>query len=164
MRITLIAAISEDGFISEGQGIPWSLPLDHRHFRRCTADQWLLLGRRTFEEMTGWFQGHTPLVLSHRPLPAPWQKNQIHSVTEAVDRCVAAGVDNLWVIGGSSVYAAAMPLATHLSLTHVATRLGSGIPFPAISDGEWQVTSRQHYPLARDHSHAFDIIEYQRGL
>jgi len=73
-RTIIIAAVSADGFISRGTGVPWDLPEDRQHFRRLTQGQWLFLGRRTFEEMLGWFKDHHPVVLTRRPLLPPWGK------------------------------------------------------------------------------------------
>jgi hypothetical protein len=75
--ITLIAVLSEDGFISSGTGVPWDLPADKAHFRAYTAGKWLLLGRKTYEEMLGWFRDHTPLVLTRQ-----------EDYTPPVGRCV----------------------------------------------------------------------------
>ena len=33
MKVTLLAAVSADGFISTGKGVPWHLPADKAHFR-----------------------------------------------------------------------------------------------------------------------------------
>lgn len=145
-RVILIAAVSTDGFISTGTGVPWDLPADRTHFRRLTAGKWLLLGRRTFEEMRGWFRDHHPLVLTRRPLPEPWQDAGVTSAAEAVARAAAAGAPELWVCGGSSAYAEAMPLADEIVLTRVADTLGAGAPFPAIDPSLWQETRRAQPP------------------
>lgn len=141
-RVILIAAVSADGFISPGTGVPWDLSEDRAHFRRLTAAQWLLLGRRTFEEMLGWFRDHHPLVLTQRPLPSPWQGTAVTSAAEAVERAHRAGAKELWVCGGSSAYAEAMPLADELVLTRVADDLGDGVRFPEIDPTVWQETRR----------------------
>lgn len=140
VRVVLIAAVSRDGFISRGRGVPWDLPADREHFRRCTAGQWLLLGRRTFEEMTGWFRdGHVPLVLTRREMVEPWAASGVRSVEEAVARAAEGGARELWVCGGGSVYEAALPWAEEVILTEVDDCLGAGVPFPALEGPEWEV-------------------------
>ena len=67
-QLTLIAAIDQNRLLANEHRIPWHLPRDIAHFRNYTKEKWLLLGRRTFEEMRGWFRaGHTPLVLTRHP-------------------------------------------------------------------------------------------------
>ncbi|WP_172683075.1 dihydrofolate reductase [Verrucomicrobium spinosum] len=64
-ELTLIAAVDENLLLATAQGIPWKLPDDVAHFRAYCAGKWLLLGRHTYEDMTGWFKpDQHPLVLT----------------------------------------------------------------------------------------------------
>ena len=160
--LTLIAVVSADGFISSGQGVPWNLPRDKEHFRRTTRGQWLLLGRRTYEEMIGWFADHHPLVLTRDPAFIPAVGETVSSVEEALQAAAAGGAGELFVCGGGGAYAAAMPYADRLSLTHVDSTLGSGVPFPTVDPGEWQQTSRQDFPADSTHAQALSFATYER--
>lgn len=162
-RLTLIAAVSADGFISRGRGVPWDLPADRAQFRERTMNRWLLLGRRTYEEMTGWFRpGHVPLVLSREAalkLPAG---RVVASVAEALRLATDAGAAELVCCGGAEVYAAAMPHARALVITHVQQALGGGLPFPVISPREWEPVMHQNHARDDEHACAFEVVAYQR--
>ncbi len=162
LKVTLIAAVSEDGFISRGTGVPWDLPDDVAHFRQRTAGRWLLIGRRTYLEMRGWFIDHHPLVLSNNPkrLPPPGQR--VGSVHEALHLASAANVEDLVVVGGGETFRAAMPYATCLDLTMVHTRLGKGIPFPPIDPEAWQEVTKTPHPADDRHRLAFTFTEWRR--
>lgn len=161
MIITLIAAVSEDGYISRDKGIPWHLPADIAHFRNYTADKHLLLGRTTAEEMRDWFQpGHTPIVMTRsRELALPGTR-QAASMEDAV--ALAQGAAELVVCGGASIYEAAMPWAHQLVITHVKTNLGSGKRFPDFTPEEWFPISQVAHPADHQHEHPFQIVTYQR--
>lgn len=162
MIVTLIAAVSDDGFISRDRGIPWHLPDDIAHFRQSTTGKHLLLGRVTAQEMAGWFRDHhTPLILSRASIcEVPPGGRVVHSVNEAIQASSAAG--SLMVCGGAEVYAAALPFATHLLLTHVHTALGAGRSFPRFTPSEWVTVPRLHHPADARHAHPFSIVEYRR--
>lgn len=160
--LTLIAAVSTDGFISTGTGVPWNLPRDKEHFRRTTRGQWLLLGRRTYEEMSGWFADRHPLVLTRNPTFFPPVGETVASVAEALRCASAGGAGELFVCGGGAAYAAAMPCADRLMLTHVDSILGSGVPFPAVHPAEWQLTSSQDFPADPDHPQGLRFATYDR--
>jgi dihydrofolate reductase len=157
--LTLIAAVSEDGFISRGQGVPWKLPADVAHFRAYTTGKWLLLGRRTYEEMLGWFRDHMPLVLSRDQEFVTTIGQRVSSIAEALQRTAA---DELVVCGGAQAYALAMPLADRLVLTQVQTHLGDGVPFPEIDWSEWTEISREPHTADAEHAHAFEIVTWER--
>ncbi len=160
--LTLIAAVSADGFISTGTGVPWHLPRDIEHFRRTTRGQWLLIGRSTYEEMLGWFENHRPLVLTRDAAFTPPIGQTVASVAEALLVAGEGGAAELFVCGGGGAYAAAMPWADRLILTHVDSTLGSGVPFPPVNPSEWRMTSRQDFPADADHAHAHQFAAYER--
>ena len=160
--LTLIAAVSADGFISTGKGVPWNLPRDKEHFRRSTRGQWLLLGRRTYEEMRGWFQGHHPLVLTSDETFTPPLGAAVSSVEEALSVAGKGGAQELFVCGGGGAYAAAMPLADRLMLTQVDTILGGGIPFPAVPPERWQAVSQQAFPADAENMYGMIFANYER--
>jgi dihydrofolate reductase len=163
-HLTLIAAVSADGFISRGQGVPWDLPLDRAQYRAYTENKWLLIGRRTYEEMLGWFKsGHHPLVLTRARQISPEaaiSPQVVYSISQAL--LIAQNQPELVCCGGAEIYAAAMPYAQRLVITHVHEFLGSGLPFPPISLREWEPVSRKSHVTDADHAFAFDIVTYQR--
>jgi dihydrofolate reductase len=164
-HLTLIAAVSADGFISRGKGVPWELPLDKAHFRAATRDKWLLLGRRTFEEMRGWFQpGHHPLVLTRDDRLSVPGGQTVNSVTEAVRLASDAGESELVCCGGAEIYAAAIPHAQRLVITHVHEILGGGLPFPVISPREWEAVTRHAHAVDAQHAFDFEMVTYHRVM
>lgn len=132
------------------------------HFRRTTRGQWLLIGRRTYEEMLGWFETHHPLVLTGNPAFIPPTGQSVANVAEALQAAGAGGATELFVCGGGGAYAAAMPLADRLILTHVESTLGSGVPFPALHPGEWRLASRQDFPADAEHAYGHQFATYER--
>ena len=162
MKITLIAAVSDDGFISRGTGVPWDLPLDKAHFRSRTAGKWLLVGRTTYQEMTGWFSDHRPLIVSQNAAFVPAVGQRVGSAREGVEAARAAGAQELMVIGGGQLYTAAMPYATHLDLTRVHDCLGGGVRFPVMDFAEWRLVSEVPHAADEGHRQAFTITEWER--
>jgi dihydrofolate reductase len=159
MEVSLIAALSQDGFISRDQGLPWHLPRDIAHFRSYTAGKSLLIGRRTYEEMQGWFQPrHSVYVLTRQLLPPAPQTDlsitPVYSVETALTLASQQHAEELVVCGGSACYHASMPYATRLLLTYVADLLHSGLPFPPYSAEDWQLMSDTPYPVDSQHAYA----------
>lgn len=161
--LTLIAAVSADGFISRGEGVPWDLPADKQQFRDYTRGKWLLLGRKTYEEMLGWFSaGHYPLVMSRDAAFIPFVGQRVAHVTEALSLAEQAHQTELVVLGGSGAFDAAMPLADRLILTHVDEVLGSGAAFPEVVATDWEPVSRFAHEVDGHHAWRFEIVTYQR--
>ena len=157
-----IAAVSADGFISRGTGVPWVIEADRQHFRRATQGKWLLLGRRTFEEMEGWFTDHHPLIVTRSPEFLPSVGQPISTIAEALEVVERQGADELWVCGGAATYAEAWPWVQKAVITQVDDELGTGLPFPPICDEAWEVESRQSLPRSAASEPAAEVITYRR--
>lgn len=142
--------------------MPWDLPRDKAHFRRATRGQWLLIGRRTYAEMIGWFRDHHPLVLTHDRDFKPPVGQRVGSVEDALRSAGDAGAHELVVVGGSGPFDAAMPLADRLIITHVETILGGGVPFPAILPERWQVVSWDEFPADAENKYSMAFATYER--
>ena len=68
------------------------------------------------------------------------------------------------VIGGGEVYALALPMATHLHLTHVDTLVDNADAFfPAFDANDWRVVSREAHPIDDKHALAFEFVDYERA-
>lgn len=165
-ELTLIAAVDENLLLATAQGIPWKLPDDVAHFRAYCAGKWLLLGRRTFEEMTGWFKpDQHPLVLTSACGYDPKPGRDVASVPQALALAEAAGQDELVCIGGGQVFATAMAHATRLVITHIHHTFepgGQPVHFPSISGDTWEEKSRQEHPADDRHAWPFAFVEYVR--
>lgn len=166
-KLTLIAAIDENRLLADEKGIPWRLPRDVQHFRAYAEGKWLLVGRRTFEEMRGWFNAsHTPLVLSSRCGLNPQGARGIDSIPHALALAGAAGQRELVVCGGGQTYAAALPYADKLVLTVVGHRFAAGekpVYFPAWNQSEWQLRSSETHSADGDNAWPMCIQAWVRA-
>ncbi|MEJ2433140.1 MAG: dihydrofolate reductase, partial [Pseudolabrys sp.] len=66
------------------------------------------------------------------------------------------------VIGGSEVFAAAMPLAARLEITHVHSDTQGDVSFPRIDPAVWREASRTEHPAGPHDEAAFDVTVYVR--
>ena len=159
--LTLIAAMDEKRLLADERGIPWHLPRDIAHFRDYTQGKWLLLGRKTFEEMQGWFRdGHYPLVLSARCGWDPHIGRLVCSVPHALALAEAAGVEEIVCCGGAQTYAAALPYAHKLVLTTVHARIeprSAAVYFPSWTEHAWREKTRTAHIPDAEHAHGFTI-------
>lgn len=164
--LSLIAAIDENRLLANEHRIPWHLPRDIAHFRHATRDKWLLLGRKTFEEMLGWFRpGHTPLVLSGQCGWDPPIGRLVSSVPHALALAESAGEETLVCVGGAQTFAAALPYADELVITTVHHRFAPGaqpVYFPAWDTEEWRKRREEHFAADAENAHDFTITVWHR--
>ena len=74
-RVTMVAAVAENGVIGLGGDIPWHLPEDFGHFKRTTTGHVLIMGRTTHEGIGRPLPGRTTIVLTRDPA---WSDDGVH--------------------------------------------------------------------------------------
>ena len=130
MRVGLIWAQAANGVIGAGGGIPWHLPEDLARFKALTMGETVVMGRATWESLPDAVRplpGRTNVVLTRR---LGW-----HAPGAMVARSIEAALDtpdDVWVIGGESVYRAALPYADLLVVTEIDEEFAGDTRAPEI--------------------------------
>ena len=66
MKVSLIAAVAQNGVIGRDGDLPWKLPADLRRFRELTTGHHIIMGRKTHASIGRALPQRTNLVLSRR--------------------------------------------------------------------------------------------------
>jgi dihydrofolate reductase len=151
--VTLVAAMARDRVIGRDNALPWHLPADLAHFKRLTLDKPIVMGRRTWESLPGLLPRRRHIVISRNPGFQPPQCEVVGSPEAALE--AAAGVPEIMVVGGASIYRAMLPLAQRMQLTLIDADIAGDTRFPAWESSEWLEISREH--RSRDDNNAFDL-------
>lgn len=161
MRIGLVAAVARNGVIGRGGELPWRLPDDLAHFKKVTLGKPVVMGRRTYESIGRPLPNRLNLVLSRSAKEIPGC-TVVRSADEAIAAAEAKGARELWVIGGEAVYAAFLPRADVLELTHVDAEVEGDARFPRFERGAWREAGASDHPVDPRHAHPFRIVRYER--
>ena len=164
-KFSMIAAHDDNRVIGSRPGIPWQMPRDKKHFRAYTAGKAMLLGRRTFEEMNGWFTDQRPMVVTRQESYTPTEDYPVavvESVEAAIHLAQTHDEQELVVAGGAQIYELALPFATDLLITEVHGNFEGDAYFPELPADEWEEVSREHFPADENHSHAMSFVRYFR--
>ena len=138
MPVTIVAAVARNGVIGVDGGLPWHLPDDLRRFKELTLGHVLVMGRKTYESIGHPLPGRTTVVVTRS---AEWDPGSgevvvASGVPEAIEAAAAID-DEVFVVGGAQVYAAALPLADRLELTFVDDEPEGDTTFPAVAWDDW---------------------------
>ncbi len=160
MRLTIIAALADNGVIGRSGTLPWHLPDDLRRFKSLTMGRPILMGRRTFDSIGRPLPGRRNLVLTRgtRPLPAGVQG--VASLEAALEAC--AGEPELCVIGGAEVYRQVLPRADRLELTRVHATIDGEVTFPQFQPEQWREVARVEHAADDRHAYAMTFITLER--
>lgn len=144
MIISLIWAMNDARVIGIENRLPWKLPADMQWFRRHTLGKPVIMGRSTFESF-----GAKPLperlniVVSQNNSYKPDGALVAGSLDDAIKQ--AGDVDEIMVIGGSSIYEQMLPRADRLYMTIVHADVKGDAWFPIFDRDAWQIIEEEHH-------------------
>lgn len=159
-RLSIIAAVAENGIIGRDGDMPWKLSTDLKRFKALTTGKPVVMGRKTFASIG-------------RPLP-----NRLNIVVTRDDAFAAEGVtivpdldaalaaaglaEDVMVIGGGEIYRAFIGRAERLYITHVAAAPDGDTSFPVIDPAIWMVVSSEDVPAGPADSASSRFVIYTR--
>jgi len=125
---------------AQGQ-IPWHVPEDFRHFKALTVGHPIIMGAHTWESLPKKpLPGRTNIVLAKDPAVTSLAEGLItcDSLPAALQAgATAPGGDQIWVIGGETVYRQTLPLADRVELTEIDLVVPGDTFAPVLDPSDW---------------------------
>jgi dihydrofolate reductase len=157
-RIYLVAAVAANGIIGAAGQLPWRLPEDLQHFKHLTMGHPVIMGRRTWESLGRPLPGRENIVVStRRGYEAPGAA-VASSLDAALALCIGEPV--AFVIGGTRLFEAALPLASGLVMTEIKRDYAGDAWFPQYDRSRWRESQREAH-TAMDGTR-FDFVLYEK--
>ena len=151
--ISLIWAMTEDHLIGNGDKIPWHIKEDLLYYKNKTAEKTVLMGEATYKSLKGYY----------KTKPLPYGKIYVASVDDALvldDAIVINNVvaflkdfkEELWVVGGATIYNLSLPYADRLYISFIKGKYIGDKYFPKFDINNFKLiweeeTIQVHYTI-----------------
>lgn len=151
--INLIWAMTKDNLIGKGNLMPWHIKEDLVYYKNKTAGKTVVMGEETYYSLKGYYKT--------RPLPYgtiyvaslnPDLKLDDAIVINDLIGFVTSYKDELWVVGGATIYKLTLPYADRLYISFVKGNYEGDKYFPQIDYSNYKLiwdneTDLVHYTL-----------------
>jgi len=136
----LIVAYDQNKVIGFNNEMPWHFKEDLAYFKKTTLNHTVLMGRKTYESI---------LAMIKKPLPN--RKNivvsnsliddnvEVISDLESFLKTHKDSEEIIFVIGGASIYKAALPYAKRLYITHILDSYEGDTFFPDWDENAFKI-------------------------
>ncbi|MCR4765180.1 MAG: dihydrofolate reductase [Bacteroidaceae bacterium] len=160
--IAIIAAIDKNNALGFKNKLLFYLPDDLKRFKALTTGNTVVMGRKTFESLPkGALPNRRNIVLSRSNILTLPGAEVYASLEEALKHC--DDNEQVFIMGGASVYKQAMPIADRLYMTEIdATAKEVDVYFPTIDHELWQVTKRDVRHADDRHPYDFAFVDYEK--
>jgi dihydrofolate reductase len=140
--LSMVVAIGDNGAIGKDGKVPWRIPEDLKHFKSVTMGHAIIMGRKTWDEVGKPLPGRRNLVVT-RNAALVLEGAEVFTSLEAAIAAARTTDPEPFVIGGSVLYALAMPLATRIHLTEVHRTVEADTFFPPFDRSAWREVERR---------------------
>jgi len=159
--ISIIVAVSEDWGIGKDNELLWNISEDLKRFKRLTSGNTVIMGKKTWDSLPRRpLPGRTNIVLTDDPDEIIEGSVTAYSIEDALDKCKKS--DDIFVIGGGSVYRQFMPIADRLYITHIHKKAPADVYFPEIDPKIWKVAEKEDFEAGETNPIAYSYVIYIR--
>ena len=151
MKISLIAAKSENNVIGNGAIIPWAVKGEQLIFKALTFHQWVLVGRKTFASM-GVLPNRKYAVIT-RSTTFEKQKNVIpfNGIETALAE-LSKITDTVFIAGGGQIYTNSISEVDVIHVSTIHKKVAGDIYFPEIPENFTKIFT-QHFTSNIDYTY-----------
>ncbi|MBE6827966.1 MAG: dihydrofolate reductase [Ruminococcaceae bacterium] len=135
MSVSIIAAVGKNLELGKDNDLIWHFKEDMKFFRETTTGHTVIMGRKTFDSLPGALPNRRNIVISRNKNLLLEGAEVVPSVEKALK---AADGDEIFCIGGGSIYSAFLPIADRLYLTEIDAECDSAdIYFPKFDKNDY---------------------------
>lgn len=151
MRLSLISAKSENSVIGNGPDIPWAAKGEQLLFKALTFNQWLLVGRKTFESM-GVLPNRKYAVISRTGISNVPEGAMLYSSVESALEELKKITDQVFVAGGGQIYKSLISKVDTIHLSTVHIEVTGNVYFPEIPKS-YELVYEQYFKSNIDYTY-----------
>ena len=134
--MNIIVAVDKHWAIGSRGQLLVSIPHDQKRFREMTLGKVIVMGRKTLESLPGGqpLYGRTNVVLSRNPEYQVKGAEVCHSMEETLSFLKAYPSEDIYIIGGGSIYEQFLPLCDRAEVTWLDFAYDSDKGFPNLEE------------------------------
>ena len=155
--MNLIVAVDNNWAIGNKNELLIRIPNDMKHFREETTGKVVVLGRKTLETFPQGLplKNRTNIILSKDKNYKVKDAIVVHSIKELLEELKNYPDENIYIIGGDSVYRQMLPYCDVAHVTKIEHAYEADAFFTDLDvDPEWEITAES------DEQTYFDIAYY----
>lgn len=159
----LIVAVDQNWGIGKNNDLLVSIPQDKKFFREMTTGNVVVMGRKTLESFPGGrpLPNRTNIVLTHRPDYEAKGAVVVHSVEELLETLKEYKAEEVYCVGGGSVYEQLLPYCDTAYVTKIDHAYEADVYFPNLDTmAEWEITGESDEQTYFDLEYTF--VRYER--
>lgn len=167
VKLSMIVARSQNGIIGRDGGLPWKLSDDLKMFKRTTMGHPIIMGRHTWESLPRKpLPGRQNIVITkdwaYAAIGARVYSNLNAAINAARAIATKDGVEEVFIIGGQSLFERALPMTDILYISEVEAEVEGDVTFPDFDESAFEEVATSHFEANERNDYPFTLRVMQR--
>lgn len=161
--MNMIVAVDKNWAIGKNNQLLVSIPSDMKFFRQTTTGKVVVMGRKTLESFPGSrpLPNRTNIVLTTRMDYEVKGAIVVHSLEEMLEELKKYNSEDIYIIGGGSIYKMMLPYADLIHVTKIDYAYDADTWFPNLDEmPDWEITADSEEQTCFDLE--FQFLQYER--
>jgi dihydrofolate reductase len=159
VKVSLIAAVAENGVIGKDGDLAVRISADLKRFKALTIGKPLITGRKNYESIGRPLPGRKNIVITRQKDYAPEGATVVHSFEEALK--AAEPADEVMIMGGADIFALALATADKFYLTEIHAKPDGDVFMPPWNRSDWREVFREDHANEND-TPAYSFVDLER--
>jgi dihydrofolate reductase len=164
MRISFLAAVASNGVIGRGGKLPWHLSNDLKRLKTLSMGHYIIMGRKTWDEI-----GRKPLpgrphvIVSRSPIAPQENVAGVSTIDDAI-AAIPPSEDEVFILGGAEIFRQTLHRADRMYITQVHADVAGDTYFPDFDDvNEWRLVDREDFEADAKNDYPYSFLTYERA-
>ena len=168
MNINLVVCINSKNALGKNNELLYHIPSDLANFKRLTNGGVLIMGKNTYESLPKKpLPNRKTIIICNEEDYVPQASEEvlvIDSIEGAIQLAETLGNDNIFVVGGASIYRQfiELGLVDKMYVTRVNDDIDGDVSFPEISENDWVMRYLSDNMTFENLTYNFIIYEKKR--
>lgn len=163
--LSSVVIVSKNNIIGCENGLIFDIKEDLKHFKEITTGKIIILGRKTFESLPFILPNRHHIILTNNTnyeVPKSKEKIEIvHNINDIIKK-YANSNDEIFIIGGGTIYNSLLPYTKKLYITHVDKYADGDTSFPIIEKKEFELEEKSEVMFSTTEQCDFYFANYIR--
>ncbi|MFA8434009.1 MAG: dihydrofolate reductase [Marinifilaceae bacterium] len=160
MKVSIIVAASRNDVIGKDNDLIWHLSSDLKRFKSLTTGHHIIMGRKTFESIGKPLPNRTSIIITRQKDYSVDGCIVVNSLEEALSQ--VENEEEVFIIGGGSIYQEALEKADKIYLTRVHHDFDGDTFFPKLNAKDWESVAREDHMPDEKNPFPYSFIDLKR--
>jgi len=162
-NLSIIVSIAKNSCIGGNNTLLWKQSNDLKRFKELTTGKIVIMGQNTYDSLPiKPLPNRTNIVITDDPEQVFEDCVTAHSIEDAIQKSVYHTDDEVFIIGGGSIYKQFMPYSNKLYITRIDADIEGDTYFTDIDEDEWTIMFKERHEKDEKNQYNYTYEIYER--